>query len=75
MNIDKEGLAMMIAGVGTGTLIAFIFIPLALLMDLRTGHLTNFTQMWESLGVVAIMAFLLTSILLSMKSKPEYFRR
>lgn len=75
MKINSEELALMLSGVGAGTFIAFIFIPLSLWMDVTgSGKPINFFQMWESLGVVAIFLFVLSAILFRLKKRPEESR-
>lgn len=69
----NNALSTIVLGVGAGTLVAFISIPLSLLMDYKTGHLTNFIQMWEALGVTSAISFFIYAILVNMKKRPERF--
>jgi hypothetical protein len=73
---EREEWAFVLLGVTAVAFVAFMSIPLALYLDYtnHTGKLTNFINMWQSFGVLSVISFFGTMILLSYKKRPEYFK-
>jgi hypothetical protein len=72
--MDRD-LGYVLLGLFTGMFLAFIFIPLSLWMDKGTGYITNFLQMWQSLGIVALVSLILGFWIILSKKRPERFYR
>jgi len=73
--MDRD-LGYVLLGLFTGMFLAFVFIPLSLYLDFTgSGYPTNFIQMWQSLGIVALASLILGFWIILSKKRPERFYR